>query len=63
METQEFNARDAKCTHCGMFALRDPWLHEERYGHAPRFIDADGVEKIFLTAYGISVRATRAEAA
>ena len=54
-EPKQFDAANATCTRCGMLALRDPWLHEGRYGHAPRFIDQDGVEKIFLISRGISV--------
>lgn len=30
------------CSRCGMVANRDPWLHADRYGHQPEFIDEDG---------------------
>jgi len=54
MNTKDFDAHNATCTRCGMLALRDPWLHRERYRHDPEFMQ-DGQLMRFLTSRGISV--------
>lgn len=53
MSTETFDAHAATCTECGMPALRDPWLHAERYRHRPRF-RRDGRLFEFDTARGVS---------
>jgi len=51
--TETFDAHNAKCIRCGMLALRDPWLHAERYGHQPQF-QRDGKVFQFDTTQGVS---------
>lgn len=51
--TENLNALRANahvCSACGMLADVDPFFHQERYGHAPRYRDETGMGTVhFLT--------------